>query len=78
MEIEDLKAAVEHCRSIEVIAEFLCRADSVDDASRKCQGLSRRPERAMTTERVSELFAYAEVGTDILTFVEILHVASRP
>jgi hypothetical protein len=37
MDIEDLKAAIEHCRSIEEIAEFLCRTDSVDDAARKMQ-----------------------------------------
>jgi hypothetical protein len=34
MDIEDLKAAIEHGRSIEEAAEFLCRADRVDDVAR--------------------------------------------
>jgi hypothetical protein len=36
MDIEDLKAAIEHGRSIEEAAEFLCRVDRVDDVARKC------------------------------------------
>jgi hypothetical protein len=36
MDIEDLKAAIETGRSIEEAAQFLCRADSVDDVARKC------------------------------------------
>jgi hypothetical protein len=32
MDIEELKAAFEHCRSIEEIAEFLGRSDNVDDS----------------------------------------------
>lgn len=31
MDIDDLKAAIEHGSSIEEAAEFLCRADSVDE-----------------------------------------------
>lgn len=44
MDIEDLKAAIAHGRSIEQAAEFLCRAGSVDDVARKCEelGLSDR------------------------------------
>ncbi len=34
MDIEDLKAAIEFGRSIEEVAEFLCRTDSVDDVAR--------------------------------------------
>jgi hypothetical protein len=38
MDIEDLKAEIESGRSIEETAQFLCRADSVDDVARKCDG----------------------------------------
>jgi hypothetical protein len=48
MDIEDLKAAIEHGRSIEEAAEFLCRADSVDDVARKCEGLGLKPKLTMT------------------------------
>jgi hypothetical protein len=44
MDIEDLKAAIEHCHSIEEVAEFLCRADSVDDVARKCTELGLKPK----------------------------------
>jgi hypothetical protein len=44
MDIEDLKAAMEYCRSIEEIAEFLCRTDSVDDVVRKCEELELKPK----------------------------------
>jgi hypothetical protein len=37
MDIEDLRAAIEHGRSIEEAAEFLCRADSVDDVVRSAR-----------------------------------------
>jgi hypothetical protein len=40
--IDDLKAAIESGRSIEEAAEFLCRADSVDDVARKCEELGLR------------------------------------
>jgi hypothetical protein len=39
MDIEDLKAEIEHGRSIEEAAQFLCRADSVDDVVRKAKEL---------------------------------------
>ena len=35
MDIEDLKAEIEHGRSIDEAAEFLCRAGSIDDVARK-------------------------------------------
>ncbi len=38
MDIEDLKSAIEHCRSIEEIAEFLCRSESVDDCRAQMRG----------------------------------------
>jgi hypothetical protein len=44
MDIEDLKAAIQHCRSIEEVAEFLGRTDSVDDVARKCGELELRPK----------------------------------
>jgi len=42
MDIDDLKAAIESGRSIEEAAEFLCRADSVNDVARKCEELGLR------------------------------------
>ena len=36
MDIDDLKAAIESGRSMEEAAEFLCRADSVDDVALSC------------------------------------------
>jgi hypothetical protein len=44
MDIEDLKAGIEGGASIEEAAEFLCRADSVDDVARKCQELGLKPK----------------------------------
>jgi hypothetical protein len=43
-EMDDLKAAIESGRSIEEAAEFLCRADSVDDVARKCAELGLTPK----------------------------------
>lgn len=43
MDICDLRAEIEAGRSIEEAAEFLCRADSVDDVVRKCADLGLRP-----------------------------------
>lgn len=39
MDVEDLKAAMEHGTSIEEIAEFLCRSDTIEDVRRKCAEL---------------------------------------
>ncbi len=44
MDIEDLEAAIESGRSIEEVAEFLCRADSADDVARKCDELGLKPK----------------------------------
>jgi hypothetical protein len=44
MDIDNLKAAIESGRSIEEAAEFLCRADSVDDVARKCEEPGLRPK----------------------------------
>jgi hypothetical protein len=44
MDIEDLKAAIEGSASIEEAAQFLCRADSVDDVARKCKELGLKPK----------------------------------
>jgi hypothetical protein len=44
MDIDELKAAIESGRSIEEAAEFLRRADSVDDVARKCEKLGLRPK----------------------------------
>jgi hypothetical protein len=44
MDIEDLKAAIEAGCSIQDAAEFLCRADSVDDVARKCEELGLKPK----------------------------------
>jgi hypothetical protein len=44
MDIEDLKAEIEAGRSIKEAAQFLCRADSVDDLVRKCEELGAEAE----------------------------------
>jgi hypothetical protein len=44
MDIEDLKAAIEGGATIQQAAEFLCRADSVDDVARKCEELGLTPK----------------------------------
>jgi hypothetical protein len=44
MDIDDLKAAIKHGSSIEEAAEFLCRADSVDNVARKCAELGLKPK----------------------------------
>ena len=42
MDIEDLK--IEHGSSIEETAQFLCRADSVEDVARKARELGLKPK----------------------------------
>jgi hypothetical protein len=44
MDIEDLKAEIEHGRSIEEAAQFLCPADSVHDVAHKCAELGLKPK----------------------------------
>jgi hypothetical protein len=39
MDVEDLKAEIEHGRSIEEAAQFLCRAESLADVERKAREL---------------------------------------
>jgi hypothetical protein len=39
MDIEDLRSIIDAGATIEEAAEFLCRADSVDDVARKCDEL---------------------------------------
>ena len=39
MDVEDLKAEIAHGRSIEEAAQFLWRADSVDEVRRKAKEL---------------------------------------
>jgi hypothetical protein len=43
MDIEDLRAAIEHGRSIEEAAEFLSRAGAVDEVARKAKELGLKP-----------------------------------
>jgi hypothetical protein len=43
MDIEDLRAAIEHGRSIQEAAEFLCRAGTVDEVARKAKELGLKP-----------------------------------
>jgi hypothetical protein len=45
MDIDDLRAAIEHGRSIEEAAEFLCRAGTVDDVAHKCVELGLKPTK---------------------------------
>jgi hypothetical protein len=40
---DDLRAAIEHGRSIEEAAEFLCRAGTVDEVARKAKELGLKP-----------------------------------
>jgi hypothetical protein len=44
MDIEDLKSLMEAEATIEEAAEFLCRADGVDDVARKCEELGLKPK----------------------------------
>jgi hypothetical protein len=44
MDVEDPKSAIESGSSIAEAAEFLCRADSVDDVARKCEELGLKPK----------------------------------
>jgi hypothetical protein len=44
MDIDNLKAEIEHGRSIEKPARFLCRADRIDDVARKCEELGLKPK----------------------------------
>jgi hypothetical protein len=44
MDIDDLKSAIEGGASIEDAAEFLCRSDTVDEVSRKCNELGLKPK----------------------------------
>jgi hypothetical protein len=39
LDVEDLKAEIEHGRPIEEAARFLCRAESVSDVERKAKEL---------------------------------------
>jgi hypothetical protein len=45
MDIDDLKAAIEHGTPVEVAAQFLCRSGSVDDVERKAKELGLVPRR---------------------------------
>jgi hypothetical protein len=44
MDIDDLKAAIESGSSIDETAQFLCRADSIDDVARTCEELGLKPK----------------------------------
>jgi hypothetical protein len=44
MDIEDLKSMMEAEATIEEAAEFLYRADGVDDVARKCEELGLKPK----------------------------------
>jgi hypothetical protein len=44
MDIEDLKAAIEHGSGIEEAAEMLCRAGSIDDVAHKARELRLKPK----------------------------------
>jgi hypothetical protein len=49
--IEDLRAAIQHCCSVEEIAEFLCRADRVEDVAYKREELSLRAKGGKECQR---------------------------
>ena len=44
MDIDDLKAAIEHGDSPEEAAEFLCRSGSIDEVARKARELGLKPK----------------------------------
>ena len=44
MDIDDLRAAIEHGSSVDRAAELLCRAGSVSDVARKCEELGLKPK----------------------------------
>jgi hypothetical protein len=44
-DVEDLKAAIGHGRSVEEAAEFLCRSGSVADVEQKCREPGLAPYR---------------------------------
>ena len=44
MDIDDLKAAIDGGATFEEAAQFLCRADSVDDVASKCEELGLKPK----------------------------------
>jgi hypothetical protein len=39
-----LKAEIEHGRSVEEVAEFLCRAGTINEVARKCEELGLKPK----------------------------------
>jgi hypothetical protein len=53
LDMEDLEAELGHGRSITEAAQFLCRADSVDDVQRKAKelGLKVRAKASAKTSR---------------------------
>jgi hypothetical protein len=44
-DIEDRKADIENSCSIEEAAEFLCRADNLNDVARKAAELGLKPQK---------------------------------
>jgi hypothetical protein len=44
MDIEDLRSMIDAGATLEEAAEFLCRADSVEDVARKCKELDLKPK----------------------------------
>jgi hypothetical protein len=44
MDVDDLKAVIEHGDSPEEAAEFLCRSGSIDDVDRKARELGLKPK----------------------------------
>jgi hypothetical protein len=62
MDIDDLKAAIEAGRSIEEAAQFLCRADSVENVARKSVELGLKPKKgAVMKDHDSDGVAKTEV-----------------
>lgn len=46
MDLEDLRTLIENGRTIEDVAEFLCRQGSVEDVERKARELGLWPRKA--------------------------------
>ena len=60
MDIDDLKAAIEHGSSIEEAAEFLCRADSVDEFAPRPGKRLAQIEFSKAGERLTDALAMAD------------------
>jgi hypothetical protein len=75
-DIEDLISEIRSGRSVEEVAQFLCRADNVDDVARKCEELGLKPkarakaECAMTADQQLILDAVDKAQRILADYIE--------